>query len=86
MEIDIEKLPLLQGGPVIACYADCMGLVEILEPGSNVRITFVELRTVKGVRYRVPVLELTSPLWSCRQDLLQVMLDRARESRTSALH
>lgn len=85
VEIDVDKLPMLETSSVLTCYADCMGAAEILEPGANVRITFVELHTIGGVRYRVPVLKLTRPLWSCAAGVLQAMLRRTREAQGKVL-
>ena len=45
----IDHLPLAEGCQISVFYACGIGKVEILEPGVNVRITYVEVRRIGDV-------------------------------------
>lgn len=87
----IDHLPMAEPcGPVLTCYVDTIGSIEILEPGVVCRVTYVEVRKIGHERFRVPVLELIRPLASYIPGHLQALLLQARTEaemrRALAIH
>jgi hypothetical protein len=68
--------------PVI--YADRIGRVTV--EGSNVRITYIEYRTVGSERVRMPVLEMIRPVAGIRGVLAGIVADAMREDTSLGVH
>lgn len=76
-----ERLRVIDTGPVQVVYADDIASAEIV--GQNVRILFVETKTIDGERLWVPSIEMIRPLQSCLRltlrDLLQSQIVQLKE-------
>lgn len=79
-----DHYPLAEAGQVLTVYADAVATIEIIPPGVNIRMTYVEIRKVAGVFYRVPVLELIRPLAMCNMYYWQALMAQA-QAQTAAL-
>lgn len=77
----IDHLPWAEPkSQVLTVYVDCIGKIEILAPGVNVRVTYVGVSNVAGSGwFRVPVLQMIRPLVTYVPGHLQALLRRARE-------
>lgn len=72
--IKAENVATLDMNQVPTIYADEIASAEIIGP--NVRIVFVETKTIGNQVAQVPVLELIRPLVSCLRLTLRDLLAR----------
>lgn len=78
-----DHIPLAEpAGQILTIYSDCIGSIEIIQPGVNLRVTYVELRKIGGMVYRVPILEMVRPrIWS-DQRYWHLLMARAQGQST----
>lgn len=57
--------------PVLMVYADDVSSVEVC--GNNIRLTFVQYRTIGGQKVAVPVLELLRPCYTLGEVFAKIM-------------
>lgn len=75
-EVDDDALPIIETSPVQVHYVHRLLRVEVCGP--NFRATFCEVKTVDGVRARVPVVDIVQPIATFRPLRLAEAITKAR--------